>query len=105
MAIGGSFNLNSTGNSTSGYNTSIYMNITTFSVGSVSNSRIGIQFSVTNSTGKYNYEGYGDSEPLPRFPWNTYAPDAFITTKDAYIAELLTDFKVKFVMSIETVVL
>lgn len=58
MAIGGSFNLNSTGNSTSGYNTSIYMNITTFSVGSVSNSRIGIQFSVTNSTGKYNYEGY-----------------------------------------------
>ena len=47
----------SSGNSTSGYNTSIFLNLSAFSSGSVLSSKIGITFRITNSTGTYNYKG------------------------------------------------
>ena len=47
----------STGNSTSVYNTSIFLNVSAFSSGSVLSSKIGITFRITNSTGTYNYKG------------------------------------------------
>lgn len=47
----------STGNVSSGYNTRIYLNISSFSLGQISNSRIGIQFEITNSSGNYTYDG------------------------------------------------
>ncbi len=47
----------SSGNNISGYNTSVYLNISSTSK-SVPNSLIGIIFNITNSTGTYNYKGY-----------------------------------------------
>ncbi len=47
----------STGNNISGYNTSVFLNISSTSM-SVPNSLIGIIFNITNSTGTYNYKGY-----------------------------------------------